>query len=69
MLKISQKTLAEQLAGEYGIEVGKSVPLLVGTNLADFDKNEAPGDWPSRELVSLGLPGYQPRLGQTSPMP
>ena len=33
-LKISQNTFAEQLADEYGIEFGKSVPLSVGTKLA-----------------------------------
>ena len=27
------------------------MPLPVGTRLADFDKNEASGDWPFRELV------------------
>ena len=52
MLKISQQTFAEQWADEYGIEFGKSVPLPVGTNLAKFDKDEAPGNWPFRELVA-----------------
>ena len=51
MLKISQRTIAEQLADEYGEEFGKGVPLPVGTKLAEFDENEAPGDWPFRELV------------------
>ena len=37
MLKISQQTYAEQFADEYGIEFGKSVPLPVGTKLAEFD--------------------------------
>ena len=27
------------------------MPLPVGTRLADFDENEASGDWPFRELV------------------
>ena len=51
MLRISQQTFAEQLADQYGIELGKSVPLPVGTKLAEFDKNEAQGDWPFRDLV------------------
>ena len=46
----SQQTFAEQL-GEYGIDFSKSVPLSSGTRLAEFDENEAPGDWPFRELV------------------
>eukprot|EP00904_Undaria_pinnatifida_P006166 jgi/Undpi1/267/HiC_scaffold_1.g00263.m1 len=50
-LKISQQTFAEQLADEYGIEYGRSVPLSIGTKLADFDKNEASGNWPFRELI------------------
>ena len=50
-LNISQQSFAEQLGDEYGIEYGKSVPLPVGTALAEFDKNEASGDWPFRELV------------------
>ena len=50
-MKISQQTFAEQLADEYGIEFGKSIPLPVGTKLAKFDKDEAPGNWPFRELV------------------
>ena len=51
MLTNSQKTFGEQLASEYGLEYGKSVPFPVGTKLAKFDKNEAPGRWPFRELV------------------
>ena len=51
VLKISQQTFAEQLADEYEIEFGKSVPLPVGTKLAKFDKDEAPGNWPFHELV------------------
>ena len=51
VLNISQQTFAEQLADEHGIEFGKSVPLPVGTKLAKFDKDEAPGNWPFRELV------------------
>ena len=49
--KISQETFAEHWADEYGIEFGKSVPLPVGTRLAEFDENEASGHWPFRELV------------------
>ena len=51
MLKISQPTVAEPLVDEYGIGFGRSVPLPVGTKLAEFDKKEAPGDWPCRVLV------------------
>ena len=43
LLKISQQTFAEKLADEYGIEFGKSVPISVGTRLAEFDENEASG--------------------------
>ena len=50
-LKISQQTLAEQLADEHGIEYGRSDPLSIGTKLADFDKNKASGNWPFRELI------------------
>ena len=46
MLTISQQTFAlEQLASKYGVAYGKSVPPLVGTKLAKFDKIEAPGYW------------------------
>ena len=48
---ISQQTVAEQLAYEYGIEIGKSIPIHFSTKLAEFNKNEAPGEWPFRELV------------------
>ena len=51
MLIISQQTFAEQLASEYGVEYGKSVPLPVGAKRAKFDINEAPGGWPFRALV------------------
>ena len=51
LLTISQQKFAEQLASEYGVEYGKSVPLPVGTKLAKFDKNEAPGGWPFSKLV------------------
>ena len=45
MLKISQQTFAEELAAaDYGIDFGKSVPLSVGTRLAEIDENEAPGN-------------------------
>ena len=39
VLKISQQTFAQQLADEYGIEFGESVPLSVCTRLAEFDKS------------------------------
>ena len=50
-MKKSQQRLTEQLVDEYEIKFGKSVLLAVGTILAEFDVNEAPGDWPFRELV------------------
>ena len=63
VLKISQETFAEQLADEYGIEFGKSDRLFFVTKLAEFDKNEAPGDRPFRELVgSLMWLSTQARL-------
>ena len=51
-MKIFQQTFAEQLAGEYNMEFGKSVQLPVGTKLTEFNNYyEAPGGWPCRELV------------------
>ena len=50
-MKISQQTFAEHLSDKYGIEYGRSVPLSIGTKLADFDKNEASGNWPVRQLI------------------
>ena len=50
-MKISQQAFAEQLADEYGMRYGRSAPLSIGTKLADFDKNEASGNWPFRELI------------------
>ena len=50
-LKISQQKIAEQLAGEYGIEYGRSVPLSIGTKLADLETNGASGNWPFREWI------------------
>ena len=47
----SQQRFAEQWADEYEIEFGKSAPLSVGTRFAEFDENEAPGDWPFREMI------------------
>ena len=50
-LKVSQH-FAEQLADECGIEYGRSAPLSsISTNVAEFDKNEASGNWPFRELI------------------
>ena len=51
LLKISQQRFAEELAAEYGIEWGRSVPLPVSVKLDDFDVNEASPDVPFRELV------------------
>ena len=51
ILKISQQTFAEQLANEYGVDYGRSVPMPVGTRLMTFDEDEAPGNWPFRKLV------------------
>ncbi|CAB1115707.1 unnamed protein product [Ectocarpus sp. CCAP 1310/34] len=49
--RISQQRFAEELAAEYGVEWGKSVPLPVSVKLTDFDENEACADVPFRELV------------------
>ncbi|CAB1120295.1 unnamed protein product [Ectocarpus sp. CCAP 1310/34] len=51
LLRISQQRFAEELAAEYGVEWGKSVPLPVSVKLTDFDENEACADVPFRELV------------------
>ncbi|CAB1120479.1 unnamed protein product [Ectocarpus sp. CCAP 1310/34] len=51
LLRISQQRFAEELAAEYGIEWGRSVPLPVSVKLTDFDENEASADVPFRELV------------------
>ncbi|CAB1102304.1 unnamed protein product [Ectocarpus sp. CCAP 1310/34] len=51
LLKISQQRFAEELAAEYGIEWGRSVPLPVSMKLTDFDDNEVCADVPFRELV------------------
>ena len=48
---ISQRTFAERLANEHGLEYGRSVPMPVGTTLGNFDEMKAPGDRPFRELV------------------
>ena len=46
-----QQTYAEELAAEYGVEWGQSVPLPDGVKLTEFDKNEVGGNIPFRELV------------------
>ncbi|CAB1114007.1 unnamed protein product [Ectocarpus sp. CCAP 1310/34] len=51
LLKISQQRFAEELAAEYGVELGYSVPLPVSVKLSDFDVNGASADVPFRELV------------------
>ncbi|CAB1106091.1 unnamed protein product [Ectocarpus sp. CCAP 1310/34] len=51
LLKISEQRFAEELAAEYGVEWGQSVPLPVSVKLSDFDVNEASADVPFRELV------------------
>lgn len=45
------QTPAKQLADEHTMELGKSVPLPVGTKLEEFEKNKAPGGYAFRELV------------------
>lgn len=50
LLKISQQTYAEELAAEYGVEWGKSVPLPASVKLTEFDEDEE-CDFPFRELV------------------
>lgn len=51
VLKISQQTYAEELAGEYGVEWGKDVPLPVETKLTEYDENEESVSFRFRELV------------------
>ena len=48
---MSQKTFAEHLAREYGVEYIKSVPLPVGPKLAMFHENKGPRGWPFVELL------------------
>ena len=47
-VKISQETFADQFEDEYGIE---SVGVFRFRLAAEFDRNEAPGNWPFCELV------------------
>ena len=51
VLTIYHQTFAEQLAIEYGVEYGRKVSTPVGTRLGTFYEDEAPGNWPFRELV------------------
>ncbi|CAB1117838.1 unnamed protein product [Ectocarpus sp. CCAP 1310/34] len=51
VLKISQQRFAEELAAEYGVEWGQSVPLSFSVKPSDFDVNEASADVPFREMV------------------
>ncbi|CAB1100270.1 unnamed protein product [Ectocarpus sp. CCAP 1310/34] len=55
LLEISQQRFAEELAAEYVVEWGQSVPLPVSVELSDFDVNEASGDVPFRELKCVTL--------------
>ncbi|CAM9903911.1 unnamed protein product [Pylaiella littoralis] len=47
-LTISQQTYTEELAAEYGVEWGKSVPLSTGMKLSEFDPEEADTEFPFR---------------------
>ena len=42
---------AEELAQEYQVEKGKSIPMGLGVNLDDFQQDEEPTRMPFRELV------------------
>ncbi|CAB1100735.1 unnamed protein product [Ectocarpus sp. CCAP 1310/34] len=50
-LTISQQTLTDELAAEYGVVGGQSVPMSSGVRLSDIDADEMATDLPFRELV------------------
>ncbi|CAB1111969.1 unnamed protein product [Ectocarpus sp. CCAP 1310/34] len=50
-LTISQQTFTDELAAEYGVVGGRSVPMSSGVKLSDFDADEVATDFPFRELV------------------
>ncbi len=50
-LTISQERTIDELAAEYGVALGKSIPLGTGVQLGDFDPHEEPTVMPFRELV------------------
>ncbi|CAB1098415.1 unnamed protein product [Ectocarpus sp. CCAP 1310/34] len=50
-LTISQQTSTDELAAEYGVAGGESVPMSLGVKLSDFDADEEATDFPFRELV------------------
>ncbi|CAB1116099.1 unnamed protein product [Ectocarpus sp. CCAP 1310/34] len=50
-LTMPQQTFTDELAAEYGVVGGKSVPMSSGVKLSDFDADEVATDFPFRELV------------------
>ncbi|CAB1107109.1 unnamed protein product [Ectocarpus sp. CCAP 1310/34] len=50
-LTISQQTFTDELAAEYGVVGGRSVPMSSGVKLSDFDADEVATEFPFRELV------------------
>lgn len=50
-ITVSQQTYAEELAEEYGVKWGKSIPLSAGMKLEEFDVEEPATSFPFRELV------------------
>ncbi|CAB1115735.1 unnamed protein product [Ectocarpus sp. CCAP 1310/34] len=51
LLTISQQTFTDELAAEYGVVGGRSVPMSSGVKLSDFDADEVATEFPFRELV------------------
>ncbi|CAB1109908.1 unnamed protein product [Ectocarpus sp. CCAP 1310/34] len=51
VLTISQQTFTDELAAEYGVVGGRSVPMSSGVKLSDFDADEVATEFPFRELV------------------
>ncbi|CAB1102832.1 unnamed protein product [Ectocarpus sp. CCAP 1310/34] len=54
-LTISQQTFTDELAAEYGVAGGKSVPMSSGFKLSDFDADEEATDFPFREIVGPSM--------------
>ncbi|CAB1112668.1 unnamed protein product [Ectocarpus sp. CCAP 1310/34] len=52
-LTISQQTFMDELAAEYGVAGGKSVPMSSGVKRSTFDADEEATDFPFRELVGF----------------
>ncbi|CAB1110490.1 unnamed protein product [Ectocarpus sp. CCAP 1310/34] len=54
-LTISQQTFTDELAAEYGVVGGRSVPMSSGVKLSDFDADEVATEFPFRELGAIQL--------------